>query len=85
MLRNIAQHLNMDGCILSAIDEHLMSRTNFDSTTVIDRFYALIVSLRDAAQSSVDAPALLQIIGKLFVEGVYDLEQNMRQCQPDHR
>ena len=78
MLKNIGQHINMDGCILSSMDEHPMSRANFDSTSDIDRIYALVVSLRDAAQSNVDASALLQIIAQLFVEGVRDQEQNMR-------
>ena len=77
MLKNIGQHINMDGCILSSMDEHSMPRTYFDSSTDIDRVYALIVSLRDAAQSNVDASALLQIIAQLFMEGVRDQEQNM--------
>ena len=77
MLKNIGQHINMDGCILSSMDEHPMSRANFDSTTDIDQIYALVVSLRDAAQSNVDASALLQIIAQLFMEGVRDQEQNM--------
>ena len=72
MLKNIGQHINMDGCILSSMDGHSMSRANFDNTTDIDRVYALIVSLRDAAQSNVNASALLQFIAQLFVEGVRD-------------
>ena len=77
MLKNIGQHINMDGCILSSMDGHPMSRVNFDNTTDIDRVYALIVSLRDAAQSNVNASALLQFIAQLFVEGVHDQEQTM--------
>ena len=77
MLKNIGQHSSMDGCILSSMDKHSMSRSTFDNTTDIDRVYALIVSLRDAAQSNVDASALLQIIAQVFMEGVRDQEQNM--------
>ena len=77
MMRSIGQHINMDGCILSSMDGHSRSRVDFDNTTDIDRVYALIVSLRDAAQSNVDASALLQFVAQLFVESVHDQEQTM--------
>ena len=77
--------MNMDGCLLSDMDKQLMSKPSFDSTTTTDRMYALIVSLWDAAQSDVDASALLQKVCIMFVEGVHDQEENMPRCQPDHR
>ena len=81
MLRNIAQHMNMGGCILSTMDQQLMSKPTFDSTTITGRVYALIVALRDAAQSDVGASVLLQKVGQLFVEGVHDQEENMPRGQ----
>ena len=67
----------MDGCILSSMDGPSMSRIDFDNTTDIDRVYALIVSLRDAAQSNMEASALLQFVAQLFVESMHDQEETM--------
>ena len=77
MMRSIGQHINMDGCILSPVDGQSRSGVVFEDTTDIDRVYALIVSLRDAAHLSKDASALLQYIAQLFIDGVRDEDQTM--------
>ena len=77
MMRSIGQHINMDGCILSPVDGQSRSGVVFEDTTDIDRVYALIVSLRDAAHLSKDASALLQYIAQLFIDGVRDEDHTM--------
>ena len=77
MMRSIGQHINMDGCILSPVDGQSRSGVVFEDTTDIDRVYALIVSLRDAAHISKDASALLQYIAQLFIDGVRDEDHTM--------
>ena len=85
ILRRIGQHMNMGGCLLSVLDKQLMARPSFDSTTTEDRVYALIASLRDAAEMDEGASALLQTIGHMFVEGVHSQEEVLPRRQPGRR
>ena len=81
MLKRIAQHINMDGCLLSNLNKQLTARPSFDNTTVEDRVFALTASLRDAAEKDEDAPALLQKIGHLFVEVPHNQEKVLQRRQ----
>ena len=72
MLKSIAQHMNMDGCLLSNLNKQPTARPSFDNTTVEDRVFALIVSLRAATEKVEEASVLLQKIGHLFVEGLHN-------------
>ena len=85
MLKNIAQHINMDGCLLSNLNKRPTARTIFDDTTVENRVFALIVSLRDAAAEDEEASALLQEIGHLFVEGLHNQTEVLHRHQPYQR
>ena len=85
MLKNIAQHVNMDGCLLSNLNKQSTARTVFNETTEEDRVFALIAPLRDAAFDDEGASALLQKIGQLFVEGLHNQTKVLPRRQPYHR
>ena len=77
--------MNMDGCLLSNLDEQLTVGPSFDSTAIEDRVYPLIASLRDAAETDEDASALLQKIGHMFVDSVHNQEKVLPRRQPGRR
>ena len=85
MLKNIAQHIDMEPTLLSYLNRQSTARTIFGDTTVEDRVFALIVSLRDAAAKDEEASVLLQRIGHLFVEGINNQEKVLHRRQPYHR
>ena len=85
MLKNIAQHINMDGCLLSNLNKQPAAWTIFNDTAVEDRVFALVSSLRDAAFEDEEASALLQKIGQLFVEGPHNQTKTLQRRQPYHR
>ena len=85
ILKNIAQHINMDGCLLSNLDKEPTARIVFNDTTVKGRVFALMASLRGAAFDDEGASALLQKIGQLFVEGLHHQTKVLQRRQPYHR